>query len=362
MIIKPGPRNLITDVKGILVGNAEDDLSISGVTIVVPDSELGLTELVGAVDVRGGAPGTRETEALALDTLVDVVHGVVLAGGSAFGLAAASGLMDELAVQGRGFRLGKACVPIVPAAILFDLLNGGHKEAVGEQLYSQLGRLAYRQTKRLFSLGNIGAGLGAKAGYFRNGRMIKGGLGSASMQAFHDQQSSITNAKDCQSAEFSCGALVAVNSLGSALIEDGPCFWAYPWEWDGEFGGNRPPPGFRLAEASWGEIPPPLSGQTSSIQNTTIGIIATDLELTKAEAKRIAMMAHDGLARALRPIHTLMDGDSLFVVSSRLVKKRNNLADLTRLGMMAADCVARAVARGVFHGNPVGNMVRWDRS
>jgi L-aminopeptidase/D-esterase-like protein len=203
-MIYPGARNLITGVPGILVGNAEDHAVRSGVTVVLPEAAA-----VCAVDVRGGAPGTRETDALDPGGLVEVVHAVVMSGGSAFGLDAAGGAMAWLAARGQGFRAADARIPIVPAAILFDLHNGGDKAWGDLPPYRELGRRACAAAAREFALGNAGAGLGATAGN------LKGGLGSASFVLERGDGEPMT-----------VGALAAVNTLGAVTMPDSTVFWA----------------------------------------------------------------------------------------------------------------------------------------
>ena len=311
--MKPGLRNLITDVPGLLVGQAEDRKLRSGVTVL-----LGEAPFVGAVSVMGGAPGTRETDLLAPDRLVQTVDAFVLSGGSAFGLDACSGVADGLRALGRGFAVGDQRVPIVPGAILFDLLNGGDK-SWGKNPYAKLGRQALAAAGLKFELGTAGAGFGAATGLW------KGGLGSASCVL----DSGIT-----------VGALVAVNAVGSVTVGDGPQFWAAPFEMGTEFGGlgmaqaappqDDPEPKKRLGEA------------------TTIAIVATDARLTKAEAQRIAVAAHDGMARAIVPSHTLLDGDLVFAAATGRREMGEPLRDLFQIGHAAASCLARAIARGVY--------------
>lgn len=311
--MRMGPRNLITDVPGLLVGQAADARLRSGVTVL-----LGAAPFVGAVSVMGGAPGTRETDLLAPDRLVQAVDAFVLSGGSAFGLDACSGVADGLRAMGRGFAVGDQRVPIVPGAILFDLLNGGDK-GWERNPYADLGRQALASAGVDFALGTAGAGFGAMTGRW------KGGLGSASAVL----DSGIT-----------VGALVAVNALGSVTVGEGPQFWAAPWEMGAEFGGlgmaraapapDDPEPRKRLGEA------------------TTIAIVATDARLTKAEAHRMATAAHDGMARAILPSHTLLDGDLVFAAATGTQEMTDPLRDLFQIGHAAATCLARAIARGVY--------------
>lgn len=309
--MQPGARNLITDVAGLRVGNAEDSVLRSGVTVVTAARPF-----VAAVHVMGGAPGTRETDLLAPDRLVDQVDALFLAGGSAFGLDAGTGVMAGLRAAGRGFAVGPVRVPIVPGAILFDLLNGGDK-GWSDSPYPALGRRAYEVAGAEFALGSAGAGFGAMTG------TLKGGLGSAS----------------CVLASgITVGALVAVNALGSATVGEGPQFWAAPWEEGEEFGGLGPAPRGRQ------EAPLP---QKRMGEATTIAVVATDARLTKAQAQRMAVAAHDGMARALVPSHTPLDGDLVFAVSTGTQEMQDPLADGFQIGHAAATCLARAIARGV---------------
>ncbi len=317
--MRPGARNLITDVAGLWVGNAEDPGLKSGVTVLVADRPF-----VAAVNVMGGAPGTRETDMLAPDRVVQEVDALVLSGGSAFGLDAASGVADGLRAEGRGFAVGEARVPIVPGAILFDLLNGGAKDWI-ENPYPGLGRAALAAAGEAFALGTAGAGAGATT------RGLKGGLGSAS--AVLD-------------GGLTVGALVAVNALGSATVGSAAQFWAAPWEMGDEFGGLGPAPA-----GSWDPGTEPLPDKHSGAA-TTIAIVATDARLTQAEATRLATAAHDGMARALVPSHTPFDGDLVFAAATGEKPLSDPLADPYRLGHAAACCLARAIARAVYLAQP----------
>lgn len=315
MGLRPGPRNLITDVDGLAVGNAEDARVRSGVTVLLPERRA-----VAAADVRGGAPGTRETELLAPVSMMDAVDGIVLSGGSAYGLDAATGALLWLAERGRGFRLGGRVIPIVPSAILYDLENGGDKDWSKGLPYQALARAACAAAGPAFALGTAGAGFGAKAGG------LKGGLGSAS--AVDDEGLQV-------------GALVAVNARGSVTLGEQPQFWAWPLEQGAEFGG-LPAPSERVAL----DLPRRAAAVAA---NTTIAVVATNLRLTKADAQRVAIMAQDGFARAIRPVHTPSDGDSVFALSTGTIDPAGERGGLIeRAGAIAADCLARAVARGVY--------------
>jgi L-aminopeptidase/D-esterase-like protein len=322
---RPGVRNLITDILGLKVGQAHDVAARSGVTVILPDARA-----VCACDVRGGAPGTRETDVLAPENLVEAVDAVVLAGGSVYGLAAADGVAAWLGARGRGYGLsqisGVPVSPVVPAAILFDLANGGDKAWGETPPYRALGLTAVATASERVELGTAGAGYGAMAG------SLKGGIGSASMRA---------------SDGMVVGALVAVNCWGSVTAPGGRTFWAAPYEIEGEFGGLGSG-GLVAAPEDWG-----LSKSPGEARNTTIACIATDVTLTPAQAKRVAIMAQDGLARAIRPIHSPFDGDVVFALStSRRPMPEATDYTVARLGALAADALARAVARAVFEARP----------
>lgn len=312
--MRPGPLNLITDVRGLKVGNAHDARLRSGTTVLSADAPF-----VAAVNVMGGAPGTRDTDLLMPGRLVEKVDALVLSGGSVFGLDAAGGVMDELRDRGRGFAIGDIRVPIVPGAIVFDLLNGGDK-GWPRNPYYDLGRSALRAADERFDIGSAGAGFGATT------YGLKGGLGSAS--AVLDR------------GGFTVGALVAVNALGSAVAGAGPEFWAAPWEQDGEFGGRGLP---RDAQPTF---EPPASKDPG--EATTIAIVATDASLTQAQAERMAVAAHDGMARALVPSHTLLDGDLVFAAATGDRPLTDPVSDQFALGHAAAICLARAIARAVY--------------
>lgn len=329
-----GPRNLITDVTGIKVGHAVDAKALTGTTIIASEDRL-----VAAADVRGGGPGTRETDALDPSCLVDAVDAVVLSGGSSYGLAAASGAAAWMGARGRGYQIPGAphVAPVIPGAILFDLTNGGDKDWGEEPPYDRLGREACVALGTDFPLGNVGAGLGAKAGLY------KGGLGSASAIAANGVQ---------------VGALVAVNPFGSPVMPGCSAFWAWPFEQAEEFGGQRPPANYK--PTSLGFPDDTKMGGSVPGTNTTIGIVATNVALTPAEMKRVAMMAQDGYARSLRPIHALSDGDVVFAVStSECACDEPRSAMISLIGTVAADCMARAVARGVYAAETIGGMVSY---
>jgi D-aminopeptidase len=322
-VVRPGPRNLITDVTGLRVGNAEDHAIKTGTTVLVGDRPF-----MASVDVMGGSPGARELELLAPDKLVERIDAVFLSGGSAFGLDAGSGVANALRAQGRGYRVADVVVPIVPGAILFDLLNGGDKDwAVNP--YPMLGERALAMAGADFALGTAGAGTGALTAN------LKGGLGSASLKL---------------KTGHTVGALVGANATGMATVGDRPNFWAAPFEIDGEFGGL----------GTWPDPVPFMETSrtkrdyesSSPIANTTIAIIATDAALSKAQCKRLAVAAQDGIARAMSPSHALVDGDIVFAVATGAVPVDDPIIDVMLLGHAAAVCLSRAIARAVFLASP----------
>lgn len=313
--MKVGPRNLITDVEGLLVGNAQDDNLKSGCTVL-----LGEKPFTAAVHVMGGAPGTRETDLLAPDKLGPDVDALVLSGGSAFGLDAASGVSEALRREGRGFPVGDAIIPIVPGAILFDMLNGGNKNWETNP-YKSLGEASYADASADFILGTVGAGAGATT------RELKGGLGSASVVL----ENGVT-----------VGALVAVNAIGSVIQNEQKNFWAAPFEVNGEYGGCG------LATTLDPLVVQQVFSPVTSGANTTIAIVATDADLSRAQATRMAVAAHDGMARAIVPSHTPLDGDLVFTAATGKKPLTDPIMDQFALGHAAALCLSRAIARGVY--------------
>lgn len=328
IMVHPGSRNLITDVAGLRVGQAEDAHVRTGVTVLLADAPV-----TAVADIRGGAPGTRDTEALDPINLVGRVDAIVLSGGSVFGLDAPAGVSAWLREQRRGFEIapGSPRVPITPGAILFDLMNGGDKDWGPEPPYRVLGRKAAEAASSEFRLGNAGAGMGATVG------TLKGGIGSVS--AVTDDGLII-------------GALAAANAVGSALIPGTEVFWASAFEQNGEFGGRR----LKEHKPLDLDLPGDMKGARPR-ENTTLAIVATDADVTRIELARIAVMAADGFARALRPVHTPFDGDIVFAVATgarTLGAMRDR--EVMRIGSIASDCVARAIARGVYEAGTLGNV------
>jgi len=331
---RPGPTNSLADVAGLLIGCAEDSDARTGVTVIAPE-----TRAVCAADVRGGGPGTRETDAMATENLVDAVDAVVLAGGSVYGLAAADGVAAAMGAEGKGYGLieapGVPRSPVIPAAILYDLANGGNKAWGAAPPYAALGRVAYAARGRSVPLGNAGAGFGAAAG------ALKGGQGSASIVTADG---------------FTVAALACVNAFGSATMPNSRVFWAWPFEIDGEFGGIKPDAGagFDLEDWSGAKLNP------APRANTTIAVVAVDASLTPGETKRVAQMASAGLARAIRPVFAPFDGDAVFALATggKQTPEPRPLA-VARFGALAADCLTRAVARGVYEAQALGDRPAW---
>ena len=313
---------------GIRIGHAADTVLNSGVTVILPDQAA-----VAGVHVAGGGPGTRETDLLRPESTVERVDAIVLAGGSAFGLAAADGVTAWLAGKDRGYQVGSVHVPIVPAAILFDLLGGGDKSAIpgmgdnnARSPYFDLGWQACEAALPEIGQGTLGAGTGATTAN------LKGGFGAAS---------------DSLTGGAIVTALAAVNAAGSVTFGDGPHFRAAPFERDGEFGGLGLP----------ASLPPSTALTKLDARpraNTTLAVIVTDLALTKAQAQRLAIAAHDGIALAVYPAHTPLDGDTVFALSTGEKPIAGDpLAVLTELGAAAASTLARAIARAVYEAAPL---------
>ncbi len=322
-------RNLITDIPGLRVGHAGDARLGSGATAIVFDAAV-----VATVDVRGGGPGTRETALLDPAQTVEGIDAIVLSGGSAFGLDAASGVQAWLREQSRGFAVREALVPIVPGAILFDLLSGGDKNWGRYPPYRELGYQAAKAAGADFALGSAGAGLGATT------FSLKGGIGSASAQTRDG---------------LTVGAIVAVNAAGSVTIGDGAHFWAAPFEQNKEFGGCGWPPAFAGEALSFRSKGAPR-------ENTTLAVVATDAKLSKAQCKRLAVMAQSGLSRAIYPVHTPLDGDVVFAAAMGAKPLPDPAYSLSELGMTAANVLARAIARGVYEATALpfaGSLPSW---
>jgi L-aminopeptidase/D-esterase-like protein len=322
-------QNLITDVAGVRVGHAHDARLGSGATAVVFDEPA-----VASVDIRGGGPATRQGDLLAPGRSVERVDAFALSGGSAFGIEAGGGVQALLREHGRGFAVGPARVPIVPGAALFDLLAGGDKNWGRHSPYRELGYAAAAAVDKSFALGSVGAGLGATT------VDLKGGIGSASAMTADG---------------LTVGALAAVNAAGSVVVGGGPSFWAGAFEQNGEFGGH----GFPAT------VPPEaLTPRTKASvrESTTLVVVATDAVLSKAQAERLAIMAHTGVVHAIYPIHTPLDGDILFAAATGHKPLADPLRALTGLGALAANTVARAVARAIYEAEALpypGSLPSW---
>lgn len=328
-------RNLLSDVAGVTVGHATDVALGSGVTVV-----LFAPAAVASVVVLGGAPGGRDTAMLAPEMTRQEVNAIALSGGSAFGLDAAGGVQAALRARGVGFRLHDALIPLVPGAIIFDLLNGGNKDWGLYSPYRELGYAAAEAAGVDFALGSVGAGTGATTA------TVKGGVGSAS---------AVT------SGGHVVAALAVVNAVGTATIGDGRHFWAAPFEVGAEFGGLGWP-----ARMGPDDVALRMKGQPARATATTIAVVATDAVLTKAQCKRLAIMANDGLARAVLPAHAPGDGDTVFAAATGRVALAE--AGLTELGHVGGQVMARAIARGVYEaeglpypGAVLGWKARWGR-
>ncbi len=319
-------HSAITDVAGLKVGHFTDTRRPTGVTVIL--TEEGAT---AGVDVRGAAPGTRETDLLAPQNLVQQVHAIMLAGGSAFGLDAATGVVRWLEEHNYGFPTGPAKVPIVPAAILYDL-------GVGDAKIRPDAAAGYKAcqaaTTNAPAEGNVGAGAGATVGkLFGGNRAMKGGLGTASIQ-LKDQKTGAT---------LTVGAIVAVNAVGDVLDPTTGKILA----------GARTPDGKAIMGSMnailRGETLPPSLGGTA----TTIGVVATDAKLDKAQCGKVAQMAHDGLARTINPVHTMSDGDTLFALATG---KSNRTGNVTLIGALAAEAMAQAVVRAIKAAQSLPNL------
>ena len=322
-------RNLITDIPGLRVGHAGDAKLGSGATAVIFDAPV-----VASVDVRGGGPGTRETALLDPAQTVEGIDAIVISGGSAFGLDAASGVQAYLREQGRGFAVRGARVPIVPGAILFDLLSGGDKDWGRYPPYREFGYDSAKSAGGDAALGSVGAGLGATT------VNLKGGIGQASAQTRDG---------------LMVGALVAVNAAGSVTVGDGAQFWAAPFEQNNEFGGRGWPSSFPPDALA-------LRSKGGPRQATTLAIIATNAKLSKAQCKRLTVMAHTGMTRAIYPVHTPLDGDVVFAAATGEKPLPDPIFPLSELGMLAANVLARAIARGVYEAKALpfpGALPSW---
>ena len=326
-------KNLLTDIPGVRVGHADDAALASGVTAIIFDQPA-----VASIDIRGGGPGTRDGALLDPVNTVERIDAIALSGGSAFGLEAGGGIQAWLAEHGRGFAVGDALIPIVPGAVQFDMLNGGNKKWGRFPPYRDLGyTAAAAATNGVFALGSIGAGLGATTANF------KGGIGSASATTTDG---------------IRVAAIASVNAVGSVNVGDGPWFWAAPFEIGGEFGGRGLPPSFTPDMLAMRLKGGPAA---TAIENTTLAVVVTDAILTKAQVKRLAIISQTGFARAIYPVHAPLDGDAVFAAAT-CEKPVDPLYGLTELGAVAANVIARAIARGVYEAKALpfaGALPSW---
>jgi L-aminopeptidase/D-esterase-like protein len=334
--IATGKNNAITDVSGIEVGHY--DGNNTGTTVVLVRNGA-----VGGTDVRGSAPGSRETDLLSPTNLVDKVNAVVLTGGSAYGLATADGVMLWLEEKKLGWPVGGGnVVPIVPGAVLYD--PGRFGRTFQDRPTAEFGRKACENASSgPVQMGNVGAGAGAISGG------IKGGIGTASVDLGNG---------------VIVGAIVAVNSSGSTVNPETGEFYAKYLEVNAEFGALKPP--FSSAGLSTGQAFEMALNETNEpVKNTTIAVVATNVQLTKAQARKIAEMAHDGMARAIRPAHTMFDGDTVFCLATgeidpAVLKQEaawgNMAANVNKLGAAAADALARAIIHAMLNARTVGNV------
>lgn len=323
---QPGTHNAITDVAGLRVGQVTRDEPgwLTGVTVVVPPPGS-----VGGVDVRGGAPGTRETDLLDPTRLVDRVDAVVLSGGSAFGLASADGVLQEAYAAGRGWPVnledGSEVVPIVPAAVILDLGRGGEFSHTPS---AEDGARAWREAvEGPVAQGSVGAGTGARTGG------LKGGVGTASVMV----------------DGLTVGAIVVVNAMGSPCAPDGSLYAVRSGLAD-EFA-SVPEPDPAAAQAYWDALAA-AEAELRAGMATTIGVVATDATLTKVQCRKLAEVSHDGLARALSPVHTAYDGDTIFTLATGERAAPDDLT-LVHLQTAAADCVTRAIGHAMLAATPL---------
>ncbi len=338
---RPGQKNLITDVNGVQVGHAQDKKIGTGVTVITGNNPFS-----ASVDVRGGGPGTRETDMLSLENSIGRADAIVLSGGSAYGLDACSEIQDLLREDQKGYQLGKAIIPLVPGAVIFDLNinNNPHVNILGNKSpWRILANKAYKSLNNDLLLGSYGAGCGATTA------TLKGGQGSSSWIQ------KLSNGK-----EYTVGAIVINNAVGNPLLNDGPNFLSGHLELENEFGGYGPS-NKRYDNILRAKRIPPSLGKTETFNdissNTVIGVVATDAPLTRSNLKRVAIMAHDGIAKSLSPAHTPMDGDTIFSISTNQDHKEQVLenVDILALGSRASDCVARACNRAIYEATSIGN-------
>ena len=329
-------KNLITDLDGIFIGNAEDKNLSTGVTIL-----SGEKPFAAAVDVRGGGPGTRETEILKLESSIGRIDAIVLSGGSAFGLDASSEVQKLLLDDKKGYKVGNNIVPLVSSAVIFDLLPSNNYWNENISIWRRLARKAYKSLSKKFSLGSFGAGYGATTA------TLKGGLGSSS-----------SIVRDTKNRKYRVGSLVINNAVGNPLLNKGPNFLSGCLEIDDEFGG------FGGSSKNFDGIirAKRISGLDNQI-NTIIGIIATDAPLNRIQLKRLAIMCQGSISKSIHPSHTPMDGDTIFAISTTFndhkIIEDINKSDLTIINSVASDCFARSCNRAVYEAKSINSKPSW---
>ncbi len=337
-------RNLITDVEGVFVGSSEDQKLLTGVTVI-----SGNKPFITSVDVRGGGPGTKETDMLKLENSVGRADAIVLSGGSSFGLEASVEVQKLLLKLNKGYIVNKNIIPLVPSAVIFDLNSQINYWDNNESIWKKLARKAFENLNFDFKLGSKGAGINATTA------TVKGGLGSAS------SKQKLSNNKS-----YTVGAIVINNAVGNPLLNEGPNFLSGYLEINDEFGGlgsSNKNIDYKLRAKRIKDNSKEKKGSmTSKIlpTNTVLGVVATDAPLDRNALKRLAIMSHDGIARSIYPSHTPIDGDTIFAITNKIINKDNfeeisNL-DLLILGSSASDCIARACNRAVYEASISTNI------
>ena len=332
--MQPALKNLITDVNGILVGSSEDKELCTGVTVIAGEKPF-----LAAVDVRGGGPGTKETDMLNLENSIGRADAIVLSGGSAFGLDASSEIQRLLRKDKKGYVVSDNIIPLVPSAVIFDLQPSKNYWENNQSIWKSLAKSAYRNLNKSFLLGSKGAGYAAKTA------TLKGGQGSASWKQ-----------KFSNGLEYTVGSIVINNAVGNPLLNKGPHFLSGYLELENEFGGLGP------SKEIFDEVirAKRLNKDFENQLNTVIGIVATDAPLTRNNLKRLAIMSHDGIARSIHPSHTPMDGDTIFAITTNQIEDESNSSvsknDLTILGSRCSDCVARACNRAIYEAESIDNL------
>lgn len=329
-------KNLITDVDGILIGSAEDKNLFTGVTIL-----SGQNPFTAAVDVRGGGPGTRETEILKLESAIGKVDAIVLSGGSAFGLDASSEVQKLLLNENKGYKVGQNLVPLVSSAVIFDLKPNKSYWKNDVSIWQILARKAYKNLSVNFPLGSFGAGYGATTA------TLKGGQGSTSSYVL-----------DTKNRKYVVGALVINNAVGNPLLNKGPNFLSGYLEIHNEFGGLG-----GSSEIFDGTVRAKRITSAENCLNTIIGVIATNAPLDRNQLKRLAIMCQGSISRSIHPSHTPMDGDTIFALSTTFDDNNANYdinkSDLTLINTVASDCFARSCNRAIYEAHSINSKPSW---